>query len=401
MDGVLRQRPAGRKQSAVGTVGKESGKATLHSKRDGRNGDKADTDRVVEVLDERGASTPRNGAIRGGGAQLSFREQIYVFLCQAISGTRDCVYRLLTGRLWDEFFHSRTDEVGCKMAGLIRIAYSICAFGNIILMGLDFKDFFLPSTTLITLEAGRQSIDQDTRTIFEILPQTDTVYWAAYWLLFTHTVLLGLGIAPRFQAVFVFFWTCMFRHHNNILYDDEDTVFKQLAFFLIFFPLDQYTIWSLLYPNSKRTESWPMWPFRLMQIQMCLIMMSTGLIKWKGNEWLDGSALFYVIHLDDLYGNLFNPHWMFGYYSVLKFLTWSTLVFEVAFPVLVWFDKTRLFALLNIFSFHLGLSMSMNLNLFHWIMSVGWLSFYVQPEKVKDDDDDDKARSAALSKKQS
>jgi Vitamin K-dependent gamma-carboxylase len=290
--------------------------------------------------------------------------------------------QLVTGELWDSFFHSRTGQDGCKWAGIIRIAYAITALGNVILMGLDYDLFFLPSSTYIPINEGRLTIDQDTWTIFQFLPQTDTVYWIAYWLHFSHIVLLGLGVFSRFQAAFCFFWTCMFRHHNNLIWDDEDTVFKQLAFYLVFFPLDNYTIWTVLYPDtSKPTKSWPMWPFRLMQIQMCLIYMSTGLLKWKGSDWLDGSALWYVVHLDDLYGNLFNPHWMFGYHSVLKILTWQTLVVEVGIPIFLWFDSTRSVSLIVALLFHLGLDLSMNLNFFHWIMPVGWLSFYIQPVK--------------------
>ncbi|CAB9516127.1 Vitamin K-dependent gamma-carboxylase [Seminavis robusta] len=383
VDGVLRQHSDGPKQSSVGTSGEGSGNGTRNRKRGNRGKNSSGQDRAVAALDNSDATSQGDGTLRTSQAPVLSRRELPVLLSEVPRATKEWLMMLVTGQLWENFFHSRTGEAGCQWAGIIRIAYSIAALGNVILTGLDFKDFFLPSTSRIPLKEGRLTIDQDTWSIFEFLPQTDTVYWVAYWLLFSHVVLLGLGIAPRFQAVFVFFWTCMFRHHNNIIWDDEDTIFKQLAFYLIFFPLDRYTVWTFFKRESKKEEeaSWPMWPFRLMQIQMCLVYLSTGLLKWKGNEWIDGSALWYVVHLDELYGNLFNPHWMFGYYSVLKFLTWQTLVSEVACPILVWFDRTRSFALIMIFLFHLGLDLSMNLNFFHWIMSVGWLSFYVQPEK--------------------
>jgi hypothetical protein len=118
-----------------------------------------------------------------------------------------------------------------------------------------------------------------------------------------------------------------------------------------------------------------------MQLEMCLIFFSTAGLKLSGKHWTEGNALHFVVQLDDLYGKFFNPDWLFGYNNSLKFLTYSTIVLEVLAPVLLWFERTRIPTLVMVSLFHVGIDLSMNLNCFHWIMIVGWLSFSIQPSK--------------------
>ena len=112
---------------------------------------------------------------------------------------------------------------------------------------------------------------------------------------------------------------------------------------------------------------------------MCLIYFSAGGLKWGGDQWADGSALYQVVHNDALYGGWFNPEWMFGYTRPLEFLTHATIWHELGVIPLLWFQRTRRIALWAVIGFHLMLDASMNLNTFHYIMIVGWSTFLIQP----------------------
>jgi hypothetical protein len=275
---------------------------------------------------------------------------------------------------WETFFFSRTQD---GLGGVIRILYVCLCFLNMALLGLDLPLYFTESGTL-PLAASRAIVDSDTFTVFSILPLTDSSVWAIYTIMMIQILMLGLGLWPRLQAAGVFFWLGMFHHRHIILFDGEDVAFRLLAFLLIFFPLHRYTVVELFRGRSPG-GTWPLWPFRLMQIQMCLIFLSTVMLKFGGREWWDGTAMFYVIHLDDLYGKVFNPPLLFNHLLSLKLMTWSTLVLEAVAPLTIWFKKTRRPTLLVLIVFHLGIDLSMNLNLFHWIMITGWLSFLAQP----------------------
>jgi hypothetical protein len=63
-----------------------------------------------------------------------------------------------------------------------------------------------------------------------------------------------------------------------------------------------------------------------------------------------------------------------------RLATWSVLVVEALAPILVWFKETRFIALMAAMTFHLLCEYSMNLFLFHWIMLLGWCTFFTDEE---------------------
>lgn len=279
---------------------------------------------------------------------------------------------------WDRFFFGRTDD---GLGGVLRILFACVCFVNMALLAPDLELFFSESGVM-PLEAGRAIVDQDTWTLFSILPATDGVLWTIYIVMMLQLVLLGLGVWPRLQAASVFVWLCTFHHRNMILFDAEDNLFRLMAFFLVFLPLHRHTLVERLRGRAAGDGTWPLWPFRLVQLQMCLILASSALLKLSGAEWRDGTAMFYVVHLDDLYGGVFNPSLLFGYLLPLKLITWGSMVLEVVAPLAIWFRRARPVVLGALVVFHVGVDLSMNLNLFHWIMIVGWMSFLARPLEV-------------------
>lgn len=281
--------------------------------------------------------------------------------------------RAITSR-WDRFFFSRT---GDGFGGVFRILFAGLCFLNMGLLGLDLELFYTESGYM-PLEASRTLVTATRFSLFWILPPTDAVVWTVYSVMMLQILLLGLGVLPRLQAIAVFFWLATFQNRHMILFDGEDTVFRLLAFFVIFLPLHRYSVLQRFRRHKTGDGTWPIWPFRLIQFQMCLIFVSTALLKLDGPEWWDGTAMYYVIHIDDMYGKL-NPPLLFNYLLPLKLMTWGTLVIEIVAPLTIWFRKTRKVTLIALILFHLGVDLSMNLNLFHWIMILGWLSFLARP----------------------
>jgi hypothetical protein len=130
---------------------------------------------------------------------------------------------------------------------------------NLIFLSLDFEYFICVMPT----KEARTTVDSHTWSILEWLPEGESgiaLSWACLYLWMFQTVLLGLGIAPRFQAFGVFFWFAQFQAQNNLLWNGEDNAMRLLAFFLTFFPPnDGCTIWDLLSKKrSAPTKSWPM-----------------------------------------------------------------------------------------------------------------------------------------------
>ena len=79
----------------------------------------------------------------------------------------------------------------------------------------------------------------------------------------------------------------------------------------------------------------PVWPARLMMLQLACIYCSSGLLK-SGITWHDGTALYYVLNGDHLYRFPAQTAvtWL-QYLGVLPALTWLTRWWEMLFPVVL------------------------------------------------------------------
>ena len=136
--------------------------------------------------------------------------------------------------------------------------------------------------------------------------------------------------------------------------------------------------WSRSWPTwEARSQAWGL---RLVQIQISTVYLSTAWIKWHGSTWRDGTALYYVSRMEDLFGRFWLPETWFETAWMVKTGTWGVLGLETLLPFMLWFRPTRRLALGLAFGLHLGIEYAMHLFLFEWIMMVGLLSF-IKPEE--------------------
>ena len=111
----------------------------------------------------------------------------------------------------------------------------------------------------------------------------------------------------------------------------------------------------------------------LCQLQVIFIYLVSGWDKLNSEAWRSGDAIDYVIHLR----NLYNP-WFAGMFEdpgLQMVLSWMTILFELAFVVLVWFKKTRIPILIIGIFFHLFIWIVMSLPDFAITMIISYILF--------------------------
>ena len=117
----------------------------------------------------------------------------------------------------------------------------------------------------------------------------------------------------------------------------------------------------------------PRWPLRLLQLQIAIIYLNSGLWKLFGEAWRDGSAQQLAANV-----NLFR-RFPVTVPSELDWLatplTYLTLFWEISFPVLVCFRITRLAALLCGVAIHLGIMGLMEVGTFSLMMLATYVAF--------------------------
>jgi hypothetical protein len=241
-----------------------------------------------------------------------------------------------------------------------------------------FAEMWWGEQGVLPLATSKLFVAPGTRSLFDWLPPTDRWLWICWSLLVIQAVLLAAGLFTRFQAACVFFLLLSFQHRNTIITDAEDGLFRIFTLLLVFMPAAG-DVWSLdAWIRRRRRRPpppvRPAWALRLVQFQVCLVMLLAGLHKLDGGTWRVGTALYYVFHLDDWTFHWPLPQFLRESLFLSRILSWGTLALELGAPFLIWFRETRRAVLVALVLFHLTLEYAMNLFLFQWIMLAGWLT---------------------------
>lgn len=286
---------------------------------------------------------------------------------------------------WTKFFHARLHTDGCHLCGLIRIAFAALVIVDKLVLTLDLDYFMSPSNGVIPRRIFAQDPEySEMLTLFDLLPESDKFLWAMHWIGLLHAVLLLVGVAPRVNLLGLFVNMVSFHHHNDLIWDAEDTMFRIWCFLLLFSPLHRCTIYELFRKRNWENDSWPMWPIRLFQLEVTFLYVSVSLSKLPGGAWIDGTALYYIIHMSSFYPGICNPEVLFHRYLPLKLMTWGAILTELICWITVWIPSLRTATVIHMIIFHIGIDVTMSMHCFEWLAILGWIVHLLQPD-VKND----------------
>lgn len=281
---------------------------------------------------------------------------------------------------WHRFFHEPSDP---RIPALVRTCFAGLVLVNLTAL-LPYLEMWYGETGV--LPGNLNYLDSYQWSLLGLARSSLTLQ-LCFWIFVLQTLCLLIGFASRFSAASVFVWLVSFQNRNQMILDGEDDVMRIVGFLLIFMPLAE--VWSVdawlwrkeggAKPSKDDEQPYPShcspWAVRMLQYFMVLVMFATGLWKLAGWPWRDGTALYYVARIDDLWGRFPVPHYLFDTPWTVRAMTWSVLYVELAIPFLIWIPKARRFSLLVLLAFHLSNEWAMHLFLFHWIMLCGWMSF--------------------------
>lgn len=277
-------------------------------------------------------------------------------------------------RLWNEFFFRRQSPVPIA---LFRIIYGTLVMITLWLLRPDWFNWYgtlgwLTLPTALKLEPGHRL------NLFAIVPASDAWVDGIFWIALVSAVMLTIGLFTRTSSIFVFVCLNSIQQRNLYIIHGGDTFLRLAGFFLMFAPagaalsLDRLIrIWRG--QESPRLQWQSPWAQRMIQIQLSLMYLTAFLVKIKGATWLQGTALFYVYHLDE-FRHFPLPSWFF-YPAVLKLADWWALALEFSLGVLIWVKEFR-YVLLGLgLLFHLWLEYSLNIPMFQWDILSGYILF--------------------------
>src|SRR4029077_13809799 len=233
-------------------------------------------------------------------------------------------------------------------------------------------------STMQTLEPGSRS------NLFTIIPQHDAWIGALFWVFLASAALLTVGLFTRFNSLLVFLCLTSIQQRNLYITSGGDTFLRLAGFFLIFAPAGAALSVDRLIRILRGKEGASVlprnpWAQRMIQFELALLYFSSFCWKVQGAPWVQGTALYYVYHLDEFHR--FPLPSLFLRPTMLKLGTWLALALEFSLGVLIWIKELRYFILALGVLFHLWLEYSINVPLFEWDVLAAYVLF-VEPDDM-------------------
>jgi hypothetical protein len=277
-------------------------------------------------------------------------------------------------RAWDHFFFA--DQSPLPVA-LFRIIYGVLIIVTLSLLKGDWLNWYgahawVSRATALQLEPGIRI------NVFSVLPQTDGWIISVFWAALASATLLTAGLFTRLSSILVFIFLTSMQQRNLYITHGGDWFLRLGGFFLIFAPAGAALSMDRVIRVRAGRESQTIrprspWAQRMIQLQLSALYFFAFLIKVKGAPWLQGTALFYVYHLEE-FKRFPVPAWFFQP-LVLRFGSWFALALEFSLGLLIWIKEFRYPLLLMGVLFHLWLEYSLNIPLFQWDVLSAYVLF--------------------------
>ena len=275
---------------------------------------------------------------------------------------------------WNSFFFAPQSPTPIA---LFRIVYGMLVVATLLLLRPDWLTWYgahgwVSLSTMHALEPGARL------NLFAVIPQTDTWINALFWMFLGSAILLTIGFLTRLNSLLVFLCLTSIHQRNLYILHGGDTFLRVAGFFLIFAPagaalsVDRLIrIWRG--KEGANIEPRSPWAQRMIQFELAIMYFSAFCLKVKGAPWLQGTAMYYVYHLDE-FKRFPIPSW-FLHPVMLKLESWSALVLEFSLGILIWVKELRYTILTLGLLFHFCLEYSLNIPLFQWDVLSAYILF--------------------------
>ena len=279
----------------------------------------------------------------------------------------------LTGRVVQ--WVTGTEKATYSLSAL-RILFGTAILWSLITSAADRHYLWGAGSTWVDPAVDRRGYPEFLRAMF---PKADPgVFDLSYGILVALALLFIAGIATRIVTPLLLLYWVALSTNSVFLTNGGDVAIRIVLLFCVFANLSRHwsidALWrrrrdvSSIYPSSltRRIPGWARAAAHNTAVLLCgyqvlLIYVNSGLFKLMGDEWLQGSALYYAFQLDvfrvfpplsDLAGQV-TPLVVVG--------SWLSIWVQLLFPVLMLWKPTRYAALVVIMGMHLGIGLFLGL----------------------------------------
>jgi hypothetical protein len=281
---------------------------------------------------------------------------------------------------WNDFFFAPRSPVP---VALFRILYGLCVIATLLLLHPDWLTWY-GTHSWVTLQTMSKAAPGARLDLFALMPQSDLWVEAFFWIFLGFAVLLMLGLFTRVSCVAVFLCLTSIQQRNLFIIHGGDSFLRVAGFFLMFAPAGAaISIDRILRirsgKESKEIRPRSPWAQRMIQFELALLYLMSFCSKSMGDAWVNGTALYYVFHLQEI-RRFPLPQWI-QQPAIEKLGSWFSLAFEFSMGTLIWIREFRYPLLLLGLLFHLTLEYALNVPMFQWDVLSAYILF-VDPDDL-------------------
>lgn len=201
----------------------------------------------------------------------------------------------------------------------------------------------------------------------------------AYFALLAIIIVFILGWRTRIVAPIMLLFLVALHANNNYLLNGGDTLIRVTLVFILFANLSEHYSLDALRRRRGNSSGRRILPAHISSaahntglvlscFQIIVVYTTSGVWKLLGDEWLDGTALFYALRIDNfmLYPALNELLWQSTQF--IQVATFISLWVQTLFVVFVLWRPTRIFALVSLIFMHLGIGLLLGLWTFSLVM---------------------------------
>ncbi|HEX5857502.1 MAG TPA: HTTM domain-containing protein [Microbacterium sp.] len=271
-----------------------------------------------------------------------------------------------------------------SMSGL-RILFGLAILWFLIASAADRHYLWGAGSGWVDPAVDRRGYPEFLRAFF---PKSDAAAFDfSYGILIALAMLFIAGLATRVVTpLLLLFWIAL-SSNSVFLTNGGDVIIRLALLFCVFANLSRH--WSLdawwcrrrgvssIYPRFL-TDGIPGWvrnaahntAVLLCGYQVLLVYVNSGVYKLMGEEWLEGSALYYAFNLDvfRVFPALSDLAWQITPFVLVG--SWISIWAQLLFPVLLLWRPTRYAALLIIMGMHFGIGLFLGL----WPFSIAMIA---------------------------
>jgi Vitamin K-dependent gamma-carboxylase len=276
---------------------------------------------------------------------------------------------------WNQFFFEPQSPLNIAV---FRIIYGLLVLATVLLLRGDWLAWYGPhswisAATMHVVEPGIRL------NAFSVIPHTDFAINALFVVFILAAISLTLGFCTRASSIVVYLCLTSIDQRNLFILHGGDTFLRVSGFFLIFAPagaalsLDRLLRIRRGKENAAELRPRPPWAQRMIQLELSFLYLISFWWKMKGGAWTEGSALYFIFHLDE-FQRFPIPQFLLRP-AVLRVGSWLALAVEFLLGSAIWIKKFRYPLLVIGVLFHLSLEYAINVPLFQWDVLSAYVLF--------------------------